>query len=417
MAYVHNKFTRMALAVALSGLAPAVAASGFAIGVQSGSGTGNAFAGGAAAADDASVAWYNPAAMTALPAGRQAAAAGHLARPSFKYTDTGSTGVFAAAGSSEGGDGGDWAVIPNMFFTTDLGPRWRFGFAVNAPFGLATHYDAGWRGQLTALKSEVKSVNLNPSLAYKVSDRLSIGGGVSVQKLQAVLSNFAGAAGVAKLKADDVGFGFNLGMTLQATPATRFGFAYRSSVKHELEGSATFSANSTLNRSITADLRVPESVSFSVFSAPDPKWEVMADATWTRWSRLQQLNVVRTNGADAGTTLQSLPFNWSDVWRLSVGANYKMNERMKLRLGTAHDRTPTNDVDRTPRLPDQDRTWIAAGVQYRLSKSGVLDLGYAHEFMRDASVSTTVTGAPGSRLNGRFKSKADILSFQYTHSF
>lgn len=412
----RNRLAPLAVAVMVSGMSSGAIASGFAIGTQSGSGTGNAFAGGAAAADDASVAWYNPAAMTALPSGRQFTVAGHLARPSFKFSNTGSTGTFATPGSGEGGDGGDWAVIPNMFFTTDIDPRWRFGIAVNAPFGLATHYDAGWRGERTALKSEVKSVNINPSLAYKLSDAVSIGGGVSAQKLQAELSNFVPGAGVARLKVDDVGYGFNLGLTVQATPATRFGLAYRSSIKYELEGSATFSVVSALNRSIKADLRVPESASFSVFSVLDPKWEVMADMTWTRWSRLQQLTVIRTSGANAGTTLQSLPFHWDDVWRFGVGANYKMNERMKLRFGAAYDQSPTNNVDRTPRLPDQNRTWLAAGVQYRLSKTGVLEFGYAHEFIRDATVNTSAAGATGS-LVGSFSNRADILSIQYSHSF
>lgn len=416
MVIVRTRLVSLAVAVVVSGVSSGAIAGGFAIGTQSGSGTGNAFAGGAAAADDASVAWSNPAAMTALSSGRQLTVAGHLVRPSFKFSNTGSTGTFLASGSGEGGDGGDWVVIPNLFFTTDIDPQWRFGIAVNAPFGLTTNYDAGWRGQRTALKSEVKSVNINPSLAYKLSDAVSIGGGISVQKLQAELSHFVPGAGVARLKADDVGYGFNLGLTVQATPATRFGLAYRSSVKYELEGAATFSVVSALNSSVKADLRVPESASFSVFSVLDPKWEVMADVTWTRWSRLQQLTVIRTSGAGAGSTLQSLPFHWDDVLRFGVGANYKMNERTKLRFGAAFDQSPTNNVDRTPRLPDQDRTWIAAGVQYRLSKTGVLEFGYAHEFIRDATVNTSAAGAVGS-LVGSFRSRADILSIQYSHSF
>src|SRR5688572_15393220 len=111
-----------AAAAAFLGFSAHAIAGGFAIGTQSGSGTGNAFAGGAAAAEDASVVWYNPAGMAALPRGqKQVTAAGHLVKPSFKFQNTGSTGAFAAAGSGEGGDGGDWAVIPNTFFTADLG--------------------------------------------------------------------------------------------------------------------------------------------------------------------------------------------------------------------------------------------------------------------------------------------------------
>jgi long-chain fatty acid transport protein len=81
-------------------------------------------------------------------------------------------------------------------------------------------------------------------------------------------------------------------------------------------------------------------------------------------------------------------------------------------MGVAYDETPTNDETRTPRLPDQDRTWLAAGLQYQVPRAGVLEIGYAHEFMRDATVNNAL-GA--SNLVGRFDSKANILSLQYSH--
>ncbi|MBI4195089.1 MAG: outer membrane protein transport protein [Betaproteobacteria bacterium] len=429
MAIFRLKVLSLAVACALAGAGSNAAAGGFGIGTQSGSGTGNAFAGGAAAAEDPGVAWYNPAGMMALPAGRHFAAAGHFLRPSFKFSNTGSTLAFScvapfpACPGGEGGDGGDWALVPNLFFTTDINPQWRFGIAVNAPFGLKTEYDAGWRGQLTALKSEIKSVNINPSVAYKASDSVSIGAGVSVQKLDAELTSFTGAAalGNAILDADDIGYGFNVGLLVQATPGTRFGASYRSSIKYDLEGTATFTgvAGAAFSGNVTAAIRVPESVSLSVFSVVNPRWEMMGDITWTRWSRIQQLDVIRTTasaGGAAGSTLTSLAFRWDDTWRFGLGANYRMSDQTKLRFGVAYDQTPTNDITRTPRLPDQDRTWVAAGVQFRPSKSGTFEFGYAHEFVRDANVNVTVPGVPGA-LVGRFKNRADIISLQYSHSF
>lgn len=412
-----RKLIPFAVAAALGGLTSSAIAGGFAIGTQSGSGTGNAFAGGAAAADDASVAWYNPAAMTLLP-GKQVAGALHIVKPSFKFQNTGSSGaVFGNAGTGEGGDGGDWAFIPNGFFTMAINPNLSVGLALNAPFGLATEYDNGWRGQLKALKSEIKSVNINPSLAYKVSNTVSIGAGVSVQKLEATLTKAANAAGtnIAELKADDVGYGFNLGLMVQATPDTRIGVSYRSSIKYDLEGAVKFSAAPLGNGGVRADLKVPDSASFSVFHRLNPKWELMGDITWTGWSTVQRFDAIRTTGAGAGTIVDSETFNWKDTWRFGVGANYKMNDQTKIRFGVALDETPTNDVDRTPRLPDEDRTWVAIGMQYKMSKQGVLDVGYAHEFIRDAKINNTVAGA-GS-LIGTFKNKVDIFSVQYSHSF
>jgi long-chain fatty acid transport protein len=94
-----------------------------------------------------------------------------------------------------------------------------------------------------------------------------------------------------------------------------------------------------------------------------------------------------------------------------------MNPQTKLRFGVALDKTPTNDVDRTARLPDQDRTWLAFGVQYKPSKAGILDFGYAHEFIDDAKINNSQLGGAAGQLTGTFKNKADIFSVQYAHSF
>lgn len=407
----------LAVAAALAGMASGAVAGGFAIGTQSGSGTGNAFAGGAAAADDASVAWYNPAAMTALPTGNSVAGALHVLKPSFKFQNTNST-----AAGNDGGDGGDWAYVPNAFYSTSIGSNWRFGLALNVPFGLKTEYDPTWRGRASAILSDVKTVNINPSVAYKVNDVFSIGAGVSFQKLEAELSAFTGlaAAGNLVLNADDTGYGYNVGMTIQASPNTRIGASYRSSIKYELEGSANFTGTApTLFQSgARADLEVPDSASLSLFQKLGSNWDLMLDATWTGWSTLQQLVATRTTatglGQQPGSTITTIPFNWKDTWRYGLGANYKMDNQIKFRTGVALDKTPTNDVDRTPRLPDQERTWLAFGVQYKPSKTSILDFGYAHEFIKDASINqTTAIGT----VNGSFKNKADIFSVQYSQTF
>ncbi len=422
----NSKIMRLSVVAALTtGSLPAFGG-GFAIGTQSGSGTGNAFAGGAAVADDASVVWSNPAGMTALPLGKHVTGALHLIRPSFKFGNTASTGFFAAPGTGEGGDGGDWAFVPNGFFAMDITPALRFGVALNAPFGLKTEYDFGWRGATTGLESAIKTININPSLAYKVNDVFSIGGGISVQKIDAKLSSFIpGGPGISTLDADDWGYGYNFGVTFQPSPATRIGAHYRSAIKYDLSGSATFSGVPLFNGGVMADLKTPDSASISFFHSANSRWDVMGDITWTGWSNVQQLTVIRTTtsalpapppGGVAGSVLTALPFRWDDTWRFSAGANYKVNDQWKVRFGLAFDQSPTNDVTRTPRLPDQNRTWLAFGLQFKPSKQGTLEIGYAHEFVKDAAVNVAVPPLPGA-LIGSFKNKADIISIQYSHAF
>lgn len=410
-----NHVMRICVAAALATFAGTAVGAGLAIGTQSGSGTGNAFAGGAAVAEDASTVWYNPAGMTALPKGTQFAIAAHFIKPSFNFTNTGSTGAFAAAGSGEGGDGGDWAAIPQGFVTTSLGDRLRVGLAFNTPFGLQTEYDPAWRGRFTAQKSALKTFNLNLGVAYKINDVISLGAGASYQRLE-LNFNSASAAGTADIKASDNSSGFNAGAMFQVTPEARIGLHYRSAINFQPTGRVNFSGAPGLNSNITAGLTEPETASISAFAAVSPRWDAMWDITWTRWSRIKSVAFVRTSLAP-GATVSTLTFNWRDTLRYSVGANYKVNDNWKFKMGIAYDETPTNDVDRTSRIPDNDRIWLAIGTQFKVTKTAVLDFGYAHEFIKKATVNNAVTGVAG-RLIGEFNnSSADIISLQYTQSF
>ena len=401
----------IAVAAALGGMASNAVAGGLGIGTQSGSGTGNAFAGGAASAEDASTVWYNPAGMALLPGKTNFAVAAHALKPSFKFENTAST---LPVGTGEGGDGGDWAFIPQAFLSTKIGDKWSIGAAFNTPFGLKTEYEQGWRGQVIALKSELKSYNLNASVAYKLNDMVALGGGLNYQRIELSFSSVT-PLGFAEPSLSDDGTGFNLGALFQPIQQTRVGVHYRSAINYQATGTIIFPAALGGSSAATAGLTTPDSFSFSVFHMLSPRWDIMGDVTWTGWSHVKALTVVRTSGPLAGTSPTGITFNWKDTWRTSLGANYRPNDAWKIRVGVAFDQTPTNDTDRTARLPDQDRTWVAIGAQTKVTKAGTLDFGYAHEFIKSATVNNA---SPfGGRLIGTFNSQADIFSLQYSHSF
>ena len=407
-----KKVTAFAVAAALGGFASNGISGGLGIGTQSGSGTGNAFAGGAASAEDASTIWYNPAGMAVLPGTTNYAVAAHLLKPSFKFQNSGST---LPAGTGDGGDGGGWHLIPQGYISHKLTNEWSIGAAFNTPFGLKTEYDTGWRGQSIALTSQLKTYNLNLAAAYKVNDTLSVGAGFNYQRIE-LKFNSQIAIGFVQPELSDNSTGWNVGVLFQPTPQTRVGAHYRSAINYNTAGTLTAPAALGGSGLASAGLTTPDSFSFSVFHALSPIWEIMGDITWTGWSHVKQLNVVRTSGALAGTVPVAITFNWDDTMRYSVGAKYKYDDAWKLRFGVAFDQTPTNDIDRTARLPDQDRTWVAFGAQWRMSKNGTLDFGYAHEFIKDASVNNRAP-ITGQRLIGSFNNQADILSVQYSHSY
>jgi len=408
----HNRIARAAVAAALAVMTSASYAGGFGIATQNGSGTGNAFAGGAAVAEDASTVWYNPAGMTALPGTTNFAISAQILKPSFKFQNTGST---LPPGTGEGGDGGDWTYIPHGFVTHKLSDKWSIGGAFNTPFGLKTQYDAGWRGQAIALTSELKTFNFNASTAYKFNDMWSVGAGVNYLKVE-LKFNSQIAIGFVEPNLSDSGIGYNVGVLFQPTQNTRIGAHYRTSINLQATGTLVAPALIGGTGAATAGLSTPDTFSLSALHAITPQWEIMGDVTWTGWSHLERLTVVRTSGVATGTAPVSLTFNWSDTWRTSLGVNYKPNATWKFRGGVAYDKTPTNDTDRTARLPDQDRTWLALGAQMKVSKAGTVDVGYAHEFIKDASVNNAAP-ITGLRLIGNFKNQVDILSIQYSHSF
>lgn len=403
---MSHRVNRLAAGLALAGCASLAHAAGFALIEQNASGLGNAYAGAAAVAEDASTVYFNPAGMTLLP-DRQLVLAGHLIRPKAEFSGT----VSPAVGGGQGGDAGDWALVPNAYVAFRLTPDVHLGVGLNSPFGLKTEYDSDWIGRYQAIKSDLKTINLNPSMAYKVSDTLSLGAGLNVQWIEATLTNRIPILGqpLVTIKGDDYGWGYNLGALWQVTPATRVGLSYRSEVDYTLEGTSSTTAPvvGMLNGPVTAEVTLPDSASLSLFHNLSPQWDLLADVTWTGWSDFDDLPI---RGTINKTTIE----NWDDILRYSLGATWHMNDKLSLRGGIAYDEAPVSDADRTPRIPDGARTWVAVGGQYRLSRQSVLDFGYAHLFVNDPGLQSVDNG---TTLNGEFDSQVDILSAQLTLNF
>lgn len=429
------------ISAALLAMSGSVAASGFALVEQSGSGLGNAFAGGAAAAEDASTIFYNPAGMSRLPAGKQVAVAIHAIRPSASFGDTGTVGAALQAKGGTGGDPGSWGYVPNAYFAMDVQPNLKFGLGLNAPFGLQTEYDATWMGRFQAIKSKVQTVNLNPTLSYQASDAVSLGVGLNYQRISGDLSSAvnysalafgaggaplltaiggAGKEGVSTVSGSDSSWGYNLGALFNVSPQTRVGVAYRSSIKYKLTGNVSFTnrpaalAAAVPDGAISLDIKMPDSLTIGAFHKYNDQWEVMVDATRTGWSSLQNLDVVRSSGAMLSHTAE----NWTNTWRVSVGANHHYSEQWMARVGLAYDQTPVSDLFRTARIPDQSRTWLSLGGQYKPNKESAIDFGFSHLFMSNATIASNATATGGGNLIGTYGSiNTNILSAQYTRNF
>lgn len=438
-------------------------ASGFALLEQSASRLGTAFSGTAAAADDASTIFYNPAGMARLTDKElMVVASGVLIGSEFKNGN--SQAALGQPLGNDGGDAGDWNAVPAAYFAMPLNEQFAVGLGVNAPFGLKLEYDDGWMGRFQALNSEIQTYNFNPSVSWRLSKQLSIGVGANYQRIQAELTNAVnytavvaqglqslvaagqlpassipgliqangGLEGHTAVRGDDSSWGFNAGLLYEFSDDTRVGLSYRSTVDYTLEGSVRFRPATTSNPigagiiaaasapggqlatgPASVDLKLPDIATASLYHRMG-KVELMADIAWTGWSSIQELRIVR----DSGQVLSVTPERWEDTWRYAVGATYQLNDQWKLRGGVAYDETNVPDSTRTARLPDSDRTWVAVGAQWNPGNSWVVDVGYAHLFAEDARMNQD-DGNPAARgfLIGEQESAVDIVSAQVAYKF
>jgi long-chain fatty acid transport protein len=440
--------------------APASAAF-FQIAEQTASGMGNAFAGGAAIAEDASTVWYNPAGMTRLDR-PQLIVGGSYITPSFTANVLSASTVIGAPIGGGGGDGGTPAFVPSLYASYPVSTRFSVGVGVNAPYGLVTDYPVTWAGRYYTQRSDIKTINVNLATAFKFNDALSAGLGVSHQNLDAELTQAvdfttlcnagailgiagAGACGAgggfthpanpndghAKVTAKGDAWGYNAGI-LSQLGQVRVGFAYRSQMKYKLDGSFDISAPANVPPALltnpnfrlvdsgaSTEITLPSTLSLSTVLETKGPWTLMADVTRTNWSVLPELRIK----FDSGQGDQVVSLNLKDVYRYSLGATYRASDALVLRTGIALDRSPvTSPVDRTPRLPDSDRRWLSVGAGLRASQSVYLDFAYTYIRLTDSSIQKTDGGvgtenAFRGNLSADYKGSVQIFSAQVRWAF
>jgi len=417
---------------ALMGWAGTAAASSFQLMEQNASGLGNAYAGQAAAAENSSTIFFNPAGMAQLP-GTQLSFAVSGIGPSIQFSDSGASrspipGLIPPG--DNGGDAGDWTVLPAGYLSWQLNQSWWLGVGFTAPFGLKTDYDANFIGRFQSQTAELKTYDINPSIAWKINDTVTLGAGVSYQHAQFTLDRSTVTAfvppitvftGSTHLDASDSDWGWNVGAMFNFGPGSRIGLSYRSSISHDLSGTATISGvplAGTIAPPVTASIRFPDTYSVGFAHAFNDQWELLGDVTLTRWSTVKNVPIVTTGTSGlgpAGTTLDTFAFQFDDSFRVGLGVNDKLSKDFTLKAGIAYDQTPVDDQYRLVALPDNSRIWLALGGKYALSKQAALDFGYAHLFVKDASINQTrlLQGT----VAGTYSEHVDIVSAQLSFAF
>lgn len=380
----RHAWLKSSIALAVTLAASGVNANGLSINEQSASGMGTGFAGRSSSAEDASTLFGNPAGMSRLD---RTEISGGFA------TIFASTDIDNAQGFAVGSNDGDMvpnAVVPFGYLVTPLNDRWHAGIGIYAPFGVISDYEDAFRGRAHGLYSKVQVVTLQPTLSYQINDRVSVGFGPTINRISGKLTSQPLAAGGSNaevnIKGDDTGYGFNAGVLVQVTDQVRWGLTYHSAIDFGLEGRTRFSGFGTfpgLDGSYDAalDITMPESVDTSITWEMDNRWTLYAGGTWTRWSRLDAIEVENSGllalyQPDFGTVEEDM--QWDDVISWAVGAAYQLNPQWVLRAGFTVDPSPTNDTHRTVRVPVSDRKVFSLGAGWDVTPDLTLDFAYSY---------------------------------------
>lgn len=425
--YTKRIFKRSLLSAAMSALTLSAYAGGFQLSEGSLTNLGNAFAGAGATAEDASTEYTNPAGMTLLKH-KQLSVSGTLLDVNINghfqsATNSGSFGGIPATPVSVTGakdvSAGGWALIPAFHYVYPI-QNLAFGFGFTTPYGLATNYPDDSIARYMSTLSKLQVYNLNPSIAYQVTPQLSLGAGVDFQYLKAALNQSVSVPALTSLldgtftnKGDDWGYGWNAGALYQYSPKTRIGLSYRSSVTHNLKGSAdlvvpgladidpAFGGPYPTNYagSVSTSLILPASTDLSLYHDISSKWGLVASLDYTQWSEIKSL-ILNYSGAVSNVVQSvSLPLNFRDTLRYSLGANYYASPRWTFQGGLAFDESPVpNDSSRTLRLPDSNRIWAAFGAKYTINDRLSINAAYAHLFVNNANTDNSQTF--GGLFNG-----------------
>lgn len=417
-------------------------ASGFQIREDSVQAMSRSQAGSASAEGDAAVVANNPAAMTMFDkiTAQTDVTAIDL---SGTFTGGGHDAIGQPLTGGNGGNAGDTTPVPAFHFILPVGNGFSLGASFTAPFGLKTQYDANWVGRYQALKSDVRTFDFTLAGAYKFNDMFSVGASVITQRIQAELTNavdfgaiLAGAGlapaflpqsadGTASVKGNDTSVGWDVGLLFHPTPSTSIGLNYRSKINHTLSGHSNFNVPSSVqavfgligstafqNGPISASVSTPGVATFSVTQKLSDTFALSANIERTNWSTLKSLTVNFANPAQPASTEQ---FNWSDSMSYALGMDWKFAPEWVLRAGIARDETPTNNIDRDPRLPDNNRQLYSVGLGWQPSANASWNIGYSRINIDTPTVNNV--SPTGSTLVGKYSADANLFGVSGTFSF
>jgi len=435
MAYkkAYGLLTTMTL---LSIAAPAWS-NGFSLPEQNVTNLGTAYAGTGSLAIDASTNFYNAAGLTRL-CGDQVVMGGVIAQPRTTLNVTSATDSFGSPMAPGHTRPKNFTAIPFLHYGSKIDDQWAWGISMITAFGSKTNYNNHSVARYTATRSEMVTIDISPSAAYRLNDCFSLGAGFDVLYVAAKLDSRIGlntinGDGYFKNKGSRTAYGYHVGGLYEVDDCTRFGLAYRSRLTPKLKGHALV-RNPVLVPTLAGGLvpapqtvawhrakttiRLPDTATLSGYHALNECWAMMADVQWFHWNRYKNLTI----RYDDGSRL-SADQNWKDTYRVALGGTYQYSCDWQFKLGTSFDKTSTRDSNRNIYIPDQNQTAAAIGARYQWTPCMAIDMGYVHVFYKKAHINQSAAtatgplfpgGQPRQSIRGTVKNRIDAIGLQLT---
>ncbi len=276
---------------------------------------------------------------------------------------------------SDGGNQGGFLPIFSGQYVHKLSDRWRLGLAFVSISGAVLDPDDDWVGRNEITESSLLTMSALPTIAYRVTDWLSIGAGPTLTygrltyELRAPLPGPGGLEVPVKLdEIDDFALGAVVAALVELSPKLRIGLNYNSEVEFDLSGDVKIPLGITPN--INLKLPLAQAVRLGIHWDVTDQIALLGSTAWEDWSTAKTLPVAVAGGSTA------IPLKFKDTWRVALGLHYRLTDKWLLQTGFAYDSSALENSDRTVAFPIDRQTRLAFGAQYDWSESTRIGMSF-----------------------------------------
>lgn len=373
---------------------------------QDAAGLGDAQAGSAASALDASTEFYNPAGLVLMQE-QQVVVGDNLYAPAQQYQQNSNS-------MNLNSNGGVFSQSPFLHYAAPISEQWAFGFGVSSPFAAHANWENLVNDDNTSMSQDFSTYDVSFDLAYALTQKFSLGVGLDfVRVIYSEDDTQNDNEFDTSLTGSQWSKGWHGGLMYQLTPGMRAGLAYHSKVDYEASGGANTTDTNNAVLQSTNDFvyasTLPAYTTASLYIELDPKLALEGSVSYTQWSAADAVTYQNLPTETEIIAEQTDNYNLRNTWRTALGAHYTLTPEIMLRAGLGYETSPYNDDASQVYLaaPDAGSYDASAGVQYKYSSTLAFDFGWTHMFYltQDVSVSTSTS-------SGEFSGSNDILGAQ-----